>query len=604
MSHRILVIDHHPQGLRRVVDPLRKAGYEVAVAQTVADGASKFGSFEPALVFIAARLPRTHGTVLCRELKRTDAGANTPIVLVVEGTGVQIDLPPLDQFGADRLIQKPVAADELLALCRELLDGEPEAVTHDRDLSGQAPAEPDDGLSIALEELDALDFDVPKDTAGTKQAPMSSVRLSADVGEEIESHIEGLLSDAGRVAPKPSTGRDHDADAAVIEQLDLEQELKSRRRTDRKPLTKAQAKPPVPAPAATAPEPSPPTKSERPAASIATTDLPSELTTGKFQTEAFTRRDPGQPFPMAAEAKPEGGLARWSWVAIPLTVVIVFVAVFFMARPRQTTSPMAPVAETNPGPTSSTVTDAAVFDPLILTVDSDSPAPDQPEPQPEEQASEVSDSSAPEITVVPVEQPPQRRDPEPRRVAPEPEPERAIIEPARPLVERAPEPRPAAPIVQPESEPEPEPQPEPQPEEPAPEVESQDDPVTEDFPADPIPDESEPTITETIVDEPPVEETAPAVALPEPVTRDAVLIHRVEPTVSKKDLKKGGGTVVLKLRVSESGAVTRVLVERGIPDSPLEAASVAAVLRWRYEPALERDRPVESWTTATFTFDK
>ncbi|NIM61330.1 MAG: response regulator, partial [Acidobacteria bacterium] len=74
MSHRILVIDHHPQGLQRVVEPLREAGYEVAVAQTVADGASVFGRFEPQLVFIAARLPRTHGTVLCRELKRTDAG--------------------------------------------------------------------------------------------------------------------------------------------------------------------------------------------------------------------------------------------------------------------------------------------------------------------------------------------------------------------------------------------------------------------------------------------------------------------------------------------------------------------------------------------------
>ncbi|NIS30034.1 MAG: hypothetical protein GWO04_08770 [Actinobacteria bacterium] len=46
-----------------------------------------------------------------------------------------------------------------------------------------------------------------------------------------------------------------------------------------------------------------------------------------------------------------------------------------------------------------------------------------------------------------------------------------------------------------------------------------------------------------------------------------------------------------------------MLVERGIPGSPLEAASVAAVLRWRYEPALDQDEPVESWTIATFTFD-
>ncbi len=79
-------------------------------------------------------------------------------------------------------------------------------------------------------------------------------------------------------------------------------------------------------------------------------------------------------------------------------------------------------------------------------------------------------------------------------------------------------------------------------------------------------------------------------------------MQRVEPDYTKKDLKKGGGSVMLKIRVSEQGNVTRVLIEKGLPGSPLEAAAVAAVLRWRYEPALEDGRPVESWTSAEFTF--
>jgi len=257
LSHRILVIDHNPQGLQRVVDPLRDAGYGVAVAQTVADGASSFGHFAPARVFIAARLPRTHGTVLCRELKRTDAGAQTPIVLIVEGTGIKIDLPPLDQFGADRLIQKPVSADELLAVCRELLDEEPDlAAADDDDTGSQAEAGADDGLSIALEELDSPDFDLPAEVVrGLRDAPPepTAVQLSHDRGEDIADHLDELLTEKQKpaptpaMAPKPSTGRDHDADAAVIDQLDLENELNANPGADEKASATQPAKPNAPA---------------------------------------------------------------------------------------------------------------------------------------------------------------------------------------------------------------------------------------------------------------------------------------------------------------------------------------------------------------------
>ncbi|NIS30033.1 MAG: hypothetical protein GWN07_07360, partial [Actinobacteria bacterium] len=222
---------------------------------------------------------------------------------------------------------------------------------HDRDPAPQ-PEEPDDGLSIALEELDALNFDLPEEGAGATSGAPSSIRLSADVGEEIESHIDGLLTDVNRVTPKPSTGRDHDADSAVIEQLDLEQDLKSRRRTDTgspaKPPGRATARTPATAP----PRPRGDTQPERPAAATTTADLPSRQTAGKFQTEAFTRKDLDQPFPAVAEVQTEGGLARWSWVAIPLTVVIVFAAVFLMARPR----PVSPVVS---GPPPSTGVDSA-----------------------------------------------------------------------------------------------------------------------------------------------------------------------------------------------------------------------------------------------------
>ena len=602
MSHRILVIDHHPQGLQRVVDPLRAAGYEVAVAQTVADGASAFGQFEPALVFIAARLPRTHGTVLCRELKRTDAGAKTPIVLIVESTGVQIDLPPLDQFGADRMIQKPVSADELLALCRELLEEDFDLAAPDNDETGSpTPAEPDDGLSIALEELDVLDFDVPDVVlGGAHDAPppqTPAVRLSNDHGEDIEDRLEDLLTGKQKPTlvpmpgPEPSTGRDHDADAAVIDELDLDNELNAKLGADEEASASQPANPPPPRiPSATTTVSEPVPESERPAV--------------KFQTEAFTsKRTEPQPFPAAADVNQESGLARWSWVAIPITVAVVFLAVFFMASPQET-QPDTDFAATPPAggkhddAQSSASADAQFSVPPNLIFESDPPndaiepvedvlakpvIEKQPEVAPQDPAPR--DAEPDPVTPAPIKtrQPDpvveSEPEPEPRNEAPAPQVQNVEDSP-EPVVESTPtEPEPAAPV-------DPEPRvvvqaPEPQ----VQQVEDKPEPVVESTPTTPDPD------------------PAPREVLPDPITRDPILIQRVEPRVSKKDLKKGGGTVVLRIRISASGSVTRVLVEQGLSGSPLEAAAVAAVLRWRYEPALDRDEPVEAWTTARFTFE-
>jgi TonB family protein len=601
VSHRILVIDHNPQGLQRVVDPLRGAGYEVAVAQTVADGASAFGSFAPELVFIAARLPRTHGTVLCRELKRTDAGAQTPIVLIVEGTGIKIDLPPLDQFGANRLIQKPVSADELLAVCRELLDEEPNIVEVDDDEPrSQVEAGPDDGLSIALEELDCLDFDLPDEVVrgphGESQKP-PAIQLSHDGGEDIEDHLDDLLTEkqkpAAMAGPEPSTGRDHDADAAVIDQLDLENELNGNLRADDKASATQPAKTRPPAPAR-AQDSTTASRTAVPQAPTATTTVNealagSEQIAGRFQTEAFTSKGVmPHPFPVATDVKPEAGLARWSWVAIPVTVAVVFLAAFFMARPRETEQSTAFAAT----PFASGELDGAHFsppdDPIdemdppignIESVNEATPEPVAADPMDSEPRVEVQKALITLPAVANVRPDPRPTVPEPIPVAPQrstPETAPAVVESTEPELEPEPEPEITLPI----------------------------EPIAEDTAPEPEPELAlsiEP-IVEDVAPEPEFQDPAPLVVTPDPITRDPILIQRIEPTVSKKDLKKGGGTVVLRVRISETGRVTRVLVDQGLSGSPLEAAAVAAVLRWLYEPALDRDAPVDAWTTATFNF--
>ena len=52
----------------------------------------------------------------------------------------------------------------------------------------------------------------------------------------------------------------------------------------------------------------------------------------------------------------------------------------------------------------------------------------------------------------------------------------------------------------------------------------------------------------------------------------------------------GSGDVILKVRISDTGAVLDVQLIRG--DEPFASVAIAAVRTWRYRPALVDGRPV------------
>ena len=74
----------------------------------------------------------------------------------------------------------------------------------------------------------------------------------------------------------------------------------------------------------------------------------------------------------------------------------------------------------------------------------------------------------------------------------------------------------------------------------------------------------------------------------------AVLVSKVDPEYPESARRAGvEGTVILDASISETGQVTRVAVEQGLPLGISEAA-VAAVQRWKYHPARGRAGPVAS----------
>jgi outer membrane biosynthesis protein TonB len=118
---------------------------------------------------------------------------------------------------------------------------------------------------------------------------------------------------------------------------------------------------------------------------------------------------------------------------------------------------------------------------------------------------------------------------------------------------------------------------------------------------------SEPPLTiasnDAVTKEPPSARVIePAASPPAPVVRPTQpeLISRPAPSHRKRD---GTGVIVLKVLVSQTGRVSRVVIQEGIPGSPLEASAIDAALRSTYRPATEDGQPASAWTVERLEFE-
>jgi CheY-like chemotaxis protein len=121
-QYTILLVDYEPRSVEQLREPLEQAGYQVAVANDGVAGAALFLSLKPDLLLIEAMLPKKHGFELCKELKRTPRGKQTPIVII---TGVykgrKYRTQALHEYGCDAYIEKPITAEKLVETIGQLL---------------------------------------------------------------------------------------------------------------------------------------------------------------------------------------------------------------------------------------------------------------------------------------------------------------------------------------------------------------------------------------------------------------------------------------------------------------------------------------------------
>jgi DNA-binding response OmpR family regulator len=120
MGRKILIVDDETILLETIAYNLEQAGYQVA---TAADGASALEAArkeKPDLVILDIMLPEMDGLEVCRQLRREDATATTPIMMLTAKTD-EIDKVVGLEVGADDYVTKPFGRRELLARVRALL---------------------------------------------------------------------------------------------------------------------------------------------------------------------------------------------------------------------------------------------------------------------------------------------------------------------------------------------------------------------------------------------------------------------------------------------------------------------------------------------------
>lgn len=207
-NHTILLIDYDPRSIESLRTPLVSAGYRVEVAKDGIAGSRRFAELLPDLTLVEAMIPKKHGFEVCQELKRSEHGKNSPVVII---TGVykgrKYRHQARHQYGCDEFLEKPISPTDLLAVVHRFL--------------GTPPIEPDVGIEAADDafHVDADEVSEPEseveieatEPTPATQPPRTPTRsgdrghdsAEAEISEAVDALLPGESNDSSE--PRAST---------------------------------------------------------------------------------------------------------------------------------------------------------------------------------------------------------------------------------------------------------------------------------------------------------------------------------------------------------------------------------------------------------------
>ncbi|HKQ61738.1 MAG TPA: TonB family protein [Candidatus Polarisedimenticolaceae bacterium] len=175
MTYRILLIDGDPSSTERLQGSLTGAGYDVTHVGPGYEALDAFLRLQPHLALLQAT-PAEVG--ICQQLKQTEVGRQTPIVLFREGSLSEAERDSMrGACGCDAVIASPQIDEAVLSTCRSMLANATARTTE------EAPALKE--LEQALERLGGGSHSLP---------PVP----------EVDEAVESLLGASWKAAPQPA----------------------------------------------------------------------------------------------------------------------------------------------------------------------------------------------------------------------------------------------------------------------------------------------------------------------------------------------------------------------------------------------------------------
>jgi DNA-binding response OmpR family regulator len=111
LRRRVLIVDDDADLLELLKDALRDE-YDVEVAGSALEAASRLPVFQPDLVLLDIRLPDVSGLEVCRHFQSYRKTRKAPIV-TMSAYGGEIDPAEVRRSGADAFLPKPLKMSEL-----------------------------------------------------------------------------------------------------------------------------------------------------------------------------------------------------------------------------------------------------------------------------------------------------------------------------------------------------------------------------------------------------------------------------------------------------------------------------------------------------------
>ena len=124
MVKKVLVCDDEPYIVESVSYVVRKAGFEVVVAEDGEEALEKGRQEKPDLIFLDIMMPKITGYEVCRQLKEDPSTRDTYIVMLT-ARGQEEDEKKALEMGADEFMTKPFSPRKMRAKLLEILaDGQ------------------------------------------------------------------------------------------------------------------------------------------------------------------------------------------------------------------------------------------------------------------------------------------------------------------------------------------------------------------------------------------------------------------------------------------------------------------------------------------------